>query len=480
MNESPISTVEQSRVQLNEVKFELGRKIPTMMLIDTNNISEKVFCLIIVSLITLVTIVVSFNFRSQIHTNSTVIKIPNEETLVKAEVTLSGISPFNRFSYLQIKFRRTDGNSDFNLKVHFGFQILALNEELESNSNTNVNSAHPTNSNYIISQINNEILDVVFRKNNIESETITFFRDRTLFSNEYKLFLTLSSRYLNTFTYLKINWSYGDRTITLVLIIIRSVYLLIMILLFFTYTKLFFRYKFKVWLYEQKLTLLLIILCFFSNYPLDNIFVGDSSIMIMILSSIFNCIFQSFLLFYIISIFYCLKSQYESRAFRFSLLIASLFFIITIVDISFKILDFVNLVNAEIFPNNIYFRYVSMFCELFLILFTIIIIVFISASLDETEFSRFITYSVHTFLMLIVTFPSKILKNGLQFSYIASLIETTGYNLFVISMCYFHWTYVVMDNTSYQDSSIQEIKEDIMIDKFNEDEVVKNDNTEDS
>lgn len=465
MSETAIpSAVEQNQDQLSEVRLELGLKIQTMMLIDTNNTFEKAFSMILVFVITFITVIVSFGFHSQIHINSTVIKIPIEDNYVRGEASLDNMSPFNRFSFLHFKFRRIEVNSDFNSKIHVTYQIIALDDK--------------SNTNYIIAQSNDEIRNVIFRKNNIESDNIELFNDKKLTYKEYKLSLSISGRALQSLTYLEINWGYGDRAITYVFIIIRAVYLLIMLIMFFIYTKLMFRIKFRVWTTEQKLTYLLIIFCFFSDNPFNNIYIGQLTQIIMIISITFNSLFRSFVLFYIISIFRCLKGQFRSKRLAHIWLLSSFFIIATLIDITTSIINYLNIYNNQIFRLN-YFLFIPTFCEIFLILLTIFIIVIISSSFDETEFSRFITYSIHTFFMLIVTFPVKIIKNEIQYSYIASLIEMTSYNLFVVSMCYFHWTYTVMTNTSYQDSSLQEIKDDMMIDKIIEDKKIDDDKYDD-
>lgn len=240
-----------------------------------------------------------------------------------------------------------------------------------------------------------------------------------------------------------------------------------MIVMFFIYTRLMFRIKFRVWTTEQKLTYFLIIVCFLSDYPLSDINLGKSTLIVKIISIILNSIFQSFTLFFVISIFSGLKVQHTSSDLILIMIFGLIIFIVTIIESISSIINFVNLCNYQFLSNqNHYLHSIPIFCKLFLNLMTIFIIVVFSASSDETEFSRFITYSIHTFMMLIVTFPAKMMKNEIQYSYIASLIEVTGYNSFVITMSYFHWTYTVMTGTSYQDSSIQEIKQDIMIDKI--------------
>lgn len=455
MSETAISSaVEQHQDQFNEVGLEAGLKTPTMMQIDANNTIEKAFCLIIVFVITFITVIISFGFHSQIHINSTIIKISPEDTSVKGETILNSISPFNRFSFLQVGFRRTEVNLGINTKIHVSYQILAFDEK--------------TNKNYTIIQSNDEIRDIVFRKNNIESDKITLFNDKKLISKEYKLFLSITGRILQTLSYLEINWGYGDHAITYIFIIIRSIYMLIISILFIMYTKLMYRIKFRLWTSEQKLTYFLIILCFFSDYPLSNIYIGKFTLIIMIFFIVLNSLFQTFLLYFVISIFRCLKGQFHSKYVFANRPIVSLFIALTIADIVFSIMNFIDLYNFKYLKDLNSFQSASTFCELSLTLFTIFIIIENSVSFDETEFQRFIAYSFHTFFMMIVTFPSKIIKNEIQFSYIASLIEATGYNLFVITMCYFHWTYTILESTSYQDSSMQEIKEGIIIDKIND------------
>ena len=97
-----------------------------------------------------------------------------------------------------------------------------------------------------------------------------------------------------------------------------------------------------------------------------------------------------------------------------------------------------------------------------------LLIIKISFTVDETEIFRFVVYSIHIFLLLIVSFIVRLLESRNKLNSLYSIIELTAYDVFVIEIGYLHWTYKVTIDVSYQDPAIQENKPDIDIDKVSD------------
>ncbi|OHS98222.1 hypothetical protein TRFO_35422 [Tritrichomonas foetus] len=452
------STQNNINDSMDDINLEPGLKPQTMMQIDSHNLTDNLVCAILVIVTTLVTLIASLTGPQQYRTKSQIFPIHNLDEsnptqILEIESSINEITPFNRFLSLEIDCRREDTSIELISKLNISLNISVLTEKLGNNVKSivyqNLLSEYP----------------VIYQKDSIESQKVSLYFDKMLQNKDYHSDLVLSGKDLiSTTKYVELYWKFGDKMVTWAVIIVKSLYLTIILILFFLYTKTAIQKKFFMLTIEQKFTFVLIFLCLLTDNPTTDINFPGTNLIFLIFTSIFDTIFKMFVSYYLIKLYQSVKCQSVPIDYPIEIVITIVFYILILVDISISLISSIDTFKTQLLLKSSEIKCVSNACELSISFLVLLVMLKTSLTLDETEFFRFAAYSIHAFLMFFITIPVKIIQSKTELSYIPMLMEHTGYNLFVITMAYFHWPYQILKDTSYQDSTIQEKKLNIEVD----------------
>ena len=500
------------------IRLEPGPRPQTMMRVDSRNFSDNLVCFIIIFVMTLITAVIACSYKQQYKSLSRICKISSMESdhdyispdVSKCEISLNSLSVLSRFLMLCICFRRADSTNIAETRINISAKICLVEStgvafkvfEFESveypirfNKNSLVSIEIPIFLDTLI-QYRQVHADVLMRfKNNVnEIKTLRLLSDAGSFNNENVEYI--NSKIIDNIPlmYSELNWKYGDDGVTLIIIFTKSVFWMATFICFLFYLRLIYRIGYSMFTPEQKATFILIILSILKNCPVSHInifkfqrmttdFYKSLFLIANTICLMLETMFNVYVPIFIYLILNNVKRQSSKLDNPFKIIIYVIYFLSSSIIILVSIINcFFDLKNQFIVNIKIagILDHITLFCECLFFIIIMLLIIKISFTVDETEIFRFVVYSIHIFLLLIVSFIVRLLESRNKLNSLYSIIELTAYDVFVIEIGYLHWTYKVTIDVSYQDPAIQENKPDIDIDKVSDDQEKENDSKHES
>jgi hypothetical protein len=310
-------------------------------------------------------------------------------------------------------------------------------------------------------EIYQENLVVQAKSNKTESFRVLF--DHYPDYDEIIVIIRLGKDQTNSIIGIQILWEYGNESQPLLQIFTRCVFALICTLAFLMLCKRLCTISFTQWHLEQKLTVILVLLCIFADNPFYILQILKPTLFAVYVEIIIQSLFFAYFRFFIITLFSSLA--YKNRS------IPSCFFI---PKVAFMVIDFAvdalhtMLVTNEIPDESIPFE-ISSDVESYLFiakatvlsifaLWAVFAIIRASLFIDITEKYKFRVYIVCSIIALVHLILVLIFEKLGLFSETSLIFLTTFaiQNYYVILMAVFHWPFEMITDQEYQNAELND------------------------
>lgn len=318
----------------------------------------------------------------------------------------------------------------------------------------------------------NSTMDVYIKDN--QSEPLLAYFDRVISKDEYYFSFVLQGNF-SRIKNCEILVSSGDITLTIIIYSLKLALIIVYLSMIYKYAKEIYSRKFRNITYEQKFSVVLLVLGVISNfsYRYSN---SQTNLGLLIIQVVIQSFFALYLRYYVLIIYDSVRRQRKSPNGIITYISATVYVIITFIYIIVSILYEIDAYNLKLIENSVRNSTLKYVCELVCNIFAIASIVMAAMSLDETEMFRFYVYSAHSFMMITFSAISSIAGIGGPLRYVSATHLLLGFlseNLFAIVMGYLHLPYQYETNEKYQTGT--EHKEDILVlDQIEEEDGIEN------
>lgn len=447
----------QSLDHLDEILIQQNFSTDSSMRVDIHNRNDNIIAFVFsFALSFIIFITIFFGERHFSRTSYNLYFLPNSNTKSKL-VQINGLNCYNLFISLTISLYRNFSSIKNQQKT-----LLSIDQN-NINISTIVMSPYDNTQHFLIF---NKTLKANFKFKKItrqESDTKLLFYDKNLYRSSYFFDVNINGN-LSDYSGCQLTCTNGNRSLTFVLISIRSCFFIVSFILL-----ILFLFKTKNGKnIEQKLTIALIIFALLTDFPTAVIHRNQYTFILLVIYSVLSSLFNIFSHFSITIIFNSVRMQKKQISPYENLIISTLFIAFLVIDIISTVSYEIDLQHFVIINRKTTKIYVEIACDT-VVLFSI---AKTALSLDETEVFRFIIYFVHSIFMIFVAGTSTLIRCfdvSIELKTTMEMMEFASLNIFMIIMSYCHWPCEQTVNRKNYNSSSESVHQKIIVDEIEED-----------
>ena len=422
---------------MKSVAFEPKVKVG-MMRVDAHNFCDNVVFMCFAMAVIVITVIAAYAGPQQLLVEERT--FPLDETAVTTvETSLTDLACFNLFTSMFLSFRRKFGTGETTKRMKVDLSVSSMAKK-----------AH------VLSPVceSENVFEIVCLEGAEGSTPILVFYDKLVFRTNYHVSLVIHES--DVFSHVTVEWRSGDPMTSWILIILRLVLCFVIFAAAFMYLRRALDLTFPGWTLEQKLTLLLLVMCLLADFPLSNLYRSEEALLWSLPHIVIVDLFETLVALYIVILFTWGCAQRVIHSGWKVFMVVVMFFGLFVGHVATSVAYVWDVFKTNLLSNG---KLKSEYGWQFRVAGFIIDIVFIIHSylnVDQTERFRFVVYLCHSLLMMVVTVAGKV---GIAMDVpmpLISILDLVGYNVFVLVMSYLHWPYEYLSHGAYQDAAIQD------------------------